>query len=123
MNWRAIGCGSLAIIAFLGIGLLGLSMAGGRVGCLAGLQWGAVTYVALGSPAAQPRLDDGGPNPVPIGSTFVGLTTRRVYGPPGTSVAPSAADGPARIAMECGDGTYQLYRRSGTLSPRTTASP
>lgn len=108
MNWRAIGCGMLAIVVFLAIGLLGMSMAFNRLdGCPDRLQWGDRAYLPAGSPAAQPSFAAG--SPVEIGSTFIGLTTRRMWGPPGSLPSPSAAGRPAVIFLDCDNGSVQKY--------------
>lgn len=108
MNWRAIGCGTLAIAVFLAIGLLGMSMAFNRLdGCPGRLQWGDRAYLPAGSPAAVPSFAQG--SPVEIGSTFIGLTTRRVWGPPGSRPSTSAADRPVRIFLDCDNGSVQNY--------------
>ncbi|MEO8251788.1 MAG: hypothetical protein ABI978_06500 [Chloroflexota bacterium] len=109
MNWRAIGCGTLAIAVFLAIGLYGMSKAFDRLnGCPARLQWGDRAYLPAGSPVAAPSFAEG--SPVEIGSTFIGLTTRRVWGPPGSRTSPDAVDRPARIVLDCDDSSYQVYR-------------
>lgn len=101
MNRRAIGCGVLGVVAFIGIGLFGLSMATTRVGCPGRLQWDAQGYQLEGTPAPSPF--EGSES---IGSTFVGLTTRRAY------AIPSGSARPERVALECGDGSYQTYRQA-----------
>lgn len=108
MNWRAIGCGTLAIVVFLAIGLFGMSLAFSRLeGCPDRLQWGDRVYLPSGTPAAEPSFADG--SPVEIGSTFIGLTTRRVWGPPGSVPAKAAADRPNRIFLDCDNGSVQGY--------------
>lgn len=108
MNWRAIGCGGLATVVFLAISLWGMSKAFDRTeGCPARLQWGDQAYQAAGSPAAEPSFADG--SPVEIGSTFTGLSTRKVWGPPGSPPSPSAEDRPDRIFLDCDDGSVQLF--------------
>ncbi|MDQ2941855.1 MAG: hypothetical protein M3R05_06675 [Chloroflexota bacterium] len=101
MNRRSLGCGVLAIVVFLGIGVLGLSLATTRAGCPKGLQWEAQGYVLEGTPAPSPFAGSEA-----IGSTFIGLTTRRAF------AAPSGDARPIRVALECGDGTYQTYRQA-----------
>ena len=109
MNWRAVGCGTLAIGVFLAVGLFGMSLAFNRLdGCPGRLQWGDRGYLPDGSPAAEPSFAEG--SPVEIGSTFMGLTTRRVWGPPGSAPSPLAADRPDRIVLDCDDGSVQAYR-------------
>jgi hypothetical protein len=108
VNWRAIGCGTLAIAVFLAIGLYGMSLAFSRLdGCPDRLQWGDRAYLPSGGPAAEPRFAEG--SPVEIGSTFIGLTTRRVWGPPGSSPSTAAADRPRQIILDCDDGSVQRY--------------
>lgn len=108
MNWRAIGCGTLAIVVFLAIGLWGMSKAFDRLdGCPNRLQWGDRVYLPAASPRAEPSFAEG--SPVEIGSTFIGLTTRQVWGPPGSKPSQSAADRPARIYLDCDDGTVLLF--------------
>ena len=101
MNRRSIGCGVLAIVVFLGIGFLGLSMATTRAGCPKRLQWEAQGYELVGTPAPSPFAGSKS-----IGSTFIGLTTRRAF------AAPSGDAKPTQLALECGDGTYQTYRQA-----------
>ena len=108
MNWRAIGCGTLAIGVFLAIGLWGMSKAFDRLeGCPNRLQWGDRVYLSAASPRAEPSFAEG--SPVEIGSTFIGLTTRQVWGPPDSAPSESAADRPNRIYLDCDDGTVLLF--------------
>jgi hypothetical protein len=119
VSWRAIGCLASGAIVFVAIGLIGLSMATSRVGCPDGLRWGGEAYAPAGTPAPSPAFDLPG-QAARLGSTFIGLATRDVYGPPGTSPAPSVPARPSVIAMACGDGTYLTYRVTG---PVPTATP
>ncbi len=120
MNWRIVGCGVVGIGAFVAIGLLGLSMATSRIGCPDRLQWASVAYVPDRAATHSPSIEDGSSQPpVKIGSTLIGLASRGVYGPAGTDVSDASAPQPSRIAMECGDGTYQTYRGE----PGAGASP
>ena len=109
MNWLAVGCGTLAIVVFVAVGLYGMSLAFSRLdGCPDRLQWGDRSYLPDGSPAAEPSFAQG--SPVELGSTFIGLTTRRLWGPPGSSRSEAAADRPDRIVLDCDNGTVQAYR-------------
>lgn len=111
MNWRVLGCGVVGVVAFVGVGLLGLSMATSRIGCPDRLQWASVAYLPDGAATRSPVIaDDAGRPPVRIGSTLIGLASRSVYGPAGTDISDASAPRPTRIAMDCGDGTYQSYR-------------
>ena len=108
MNWRAVGCGTLAILVFVGVGLWGMSKAFDRLeGCPNRLQWGDRVYLAAGSPQPEASFADG--SPVEIGATFIGLTTRKVWGPPGSSSSPAASERPTRIYLDCDDGSVRLF--------------
>jgi hypothetical protein len=114
VNWRAIGCGVIGALVFIGIGIIGLNLASGRAGCPERIQWRELSYLPTGSPAPSPAFGVAGA-PVKLGSTFIGLTTRDIYGPPGSRPSTLAADRPASIAMDCADGTFLTYRLSGTV--------
>jgi hypothetical protein len=115
MNWRAAGCLVAGVATFLAITLLGLSLSIGRGdGCPAQLQWAERVYLPVGSPGPVASFAESGA-PVKLGSTFIGLSTRAVYGPPGSSPSELAADRPSEIAMDCADGTFQGYRYSSDL--------
>jgi hypothetical protein len=120
VNGRAIGCIALGAIVFVLIGIAGINVASSRIGCPNRLQWGARFYAPTGTPAPSP--DTGGASsPFKLGSTFIGLITRSIYGPssPGSG---SPAPQPDVIAMDCGDGRFQTYRNAGA-APTTTPSP
>jgi len=108
VNWRALGCGTLAIVVILAVGLWGMSKAFDRLeGCPDRLQWGDRVYLPAGSPQPRPSFAEG--SPVEIGATFIGLTTRQVWGPPGSEPSSSAADRPSRIFLDCDDGSVLLF--------------
>jgi hypothetical protein len=115
MNWRAAGWGVLAIAVFLAVGLLGMSLAfRTESGCPGTLRWADRVYPADGTPAPSPAFDEPGPA-AEIGSTFLGLTTRTVFGPPGSSPSTEADDRPDTVAMDCANGTFQTYRWDGLV--------
>jgi len=118
VNGRAIGCIGLGAVVFVLIGIVGINMASSRVGCPDRLQWADRLYARTGTPAPSPDTGSAQP-PVKLGSTFIGLTTRTVYGPPGSS-SPAAPGRAQVIAMDCGDGRFQSYRNAG---PAPTATP
>lgn len=120
MNGRAIGCIALGAIVFVLIGIAGINVASSRIGCPDRLQWGDRFYGPTGTPAPSPETG-GGSTPVKLGSTFIGLTTRSIYGPPGSSSSGLAAR-PELIAMDCGNGMFQTYRKAGA-APTATPSP
>lgn len=109
MTPRAIGCIGLAAATFVGIGLLAFSMVASPAGCPGRLQWDERGYAAVGTPAASPHVGGAEGEAVEIGSTFIGLGTRRMVAPPGTPPSPTAERRPALVALECGDGTWQTY--------------
>ncbi len=121
MNVRAIGCIVVGAVIFILIGLAGLNLASSRVGCPSGIGWLDRTYEPAGTPASSPVAGDG--TPVKLGSTFIGLATRSVYGPAGTDPSASGSTRPDVIALDCGDGTFQTYRSSGAGSTSAPPSP
>ena len=122
MNWRVVGCLGVVFGGFLVVGLLGIWLAlRGHDGCPTALQWADRLYLADGTPAPSPAFDVDG-DAVNIGSTFIGLTTRTVYGPPGSSPSTSAADRPRDVSMDCNDGSFQTYQWDGlTRTPLPSA--
>jgi hypothetical protein len=121
VNWRAVGCIGAGSIVFVLVGLLGLNIASSRIGCPDRLQWRDLSYAPTGEPAPSPQAGGQG-DPIKLGSTFIGLTTRDIYGPPGSSPSTLSGDRPAAIAMDCGDGTFLTYLQAGTV-PTITPSP
>ena len=123
MNWRAIGCLVIGVGAFVGIGLLGMSVAfRAQPGCPERLQWDDRAYAADGTPAPSAAFTSPG-EAVAIGSTFFGLTTRQMYGPPGSSPSTEAADRPQTVALDCADGTFQTYTWDGSILTPAPATP
>ena len=116
MNWRAAGCLLVGVVLFVGIGLLGLWRATSQTGCFAELHTADGVYRAAGTPAPSPALSSG-ERPVEIGTTLVGLATRRVYAPEGTDPQDPQAPRPSQVAVECGDGTFQAYVLGPAASP------
>jgi hypothetical protein len=117
VNWRAAGCLATGIGLFLAITLFGMFLAfSGARGCPPHLQWGARGYEPLGPPTARPVFAAPG-EPVALGSTFIGLTTRAVFGPPGSQPSAAAGDRPDQIALDCADGSFQTYAIASILTP------
>lgn len=108
MNWRALGCGLLAIVVFVAIGISGTLMALEPAGCPAQLQWVDRTYVAVGPPTDEPVVGSG--DPAPLGTTLIGVAGRTVFGPEGSTPSPNGGNRPDEIALDCGDGTFVTYR-------------
>jgi hypothetical protein len=121
VSGRALGCIVLGAIVFVLVGLAGLNVASNRTGCPGRLLWGDHFYEPIGTPAPSPQTGPGGA-PVKLGSTFIGLTTRDIYGPPGSSPSGQSDGRPAVIAMSCGDGHFLSYRRAAA-APTLTPSP
>jgi hypothetical protein len=121
VNGRAIGCIAFGAVIFVLIGVAGINVASSRIGCPDRLQWGDRFYTPTGTPAPTPETGDASP-PVKLGSTFIGLTTRGIYGPPGSPSASTGSARPELIAMDCGDGRFQTYRKAAS-APTLTPSP
>lgn len=121
MNGRAIGCIALGAVIFVLIGVAGINVASSRVGCPDRLQWGDRFYAPVGTPASSPQIGIGRP-PAKLGSTFIGLTTRTIYGPPGAQASGAAMARPDQIAMDCGNGGFQTYDKADA-APTVTPSP
>lgn len=111
MNWRAIGCGTLAIAAFVAVGLLGISRAFGPAECPDGLRYEPAAYVATGSRTDAPALPGSDAELERVGSAAFGLASWEVWVAPGTAPSASAEPLPERIVLDCGDGTFQAYER------------
>ncbi|MGH2429160.1 MAG: hypothetical protein ACRDGV_09830 [Candidatus Limnocylindria bacterium] len=111
MNWRAIGCGAAALAAFLAVSVIGLLMALPPAGCPDRLQHGPDAFLPTGEPTTEPRIPGVEDEEiVEIGSTFMGLTTRAVFAASEEAPVSGSDKLPARIALDCADGTYLAYR-------------
>ncbi len=111
MNCRAIGCGTLGAIVFVGIGLFGIWRASAPAECPELLPYQPAAYQPVGSPASEPTLEGIGEGLEHAGSASFGLARWDVYVEPGFAPAASGAALPQRIALDCGDGTFQAYHR------------
>jgi hypothetical protein len=120
MNWRLVGCGVVGAAIFVGLGVWALILAMGRIGCPSTLYWEDATYAAVGEPTSSPEVGEA--EAVRVGVTFVGVLTREVYGPEGTSPTAEPADRPDQLALDCGDGTFQTYGASDPNSRAPAAS-
>jgi hypothetical protein len=122
VNWRAAGCILAGIGIFLAITLFGMSLAfSGAKGCPPRLQWGDRSYLPVGGPMDEPAFEEPG-EPVALGSTFIGLTTRTVFGPHGSQPSAPAGDRPDEIALDCDDDTFQTYAVDRIIAP-TSVDP
>ena len=111
MSGRAIGCGGLAAIVFVVIGLIGVWRAGAPAECPGGLPYEPSAYEPVGSPSSSPVLEGMAEPLEPAGSTSFGLARWDVYVEPGFAPAASGESLPQRIVLECGDGSFQAYHR------------
>ena len=111
MSWRALGCGTLAAVVFVAIGLLGLSRVLAPAACPPAFQVPSGQYAAAGGPTAEPRLPGSDETLEPAGELRLGfgweLWARR-------GAVPSASGDalPDEFVLGCGDGSFQAYARS-----------
>ena len=111
MNPRAIGCGTLAAVVFVAVGIFGILRASAPAECPDLLPYEPASYKPVGAPSSEPTLEGVGGPLEPAGSTSFGLARWEVHVEPGFAPAASGEPLPQRIVLECGDGTYQAYRR------------
>ena len=111
MNLRVIGCGTLAAIVFVAIGIFGILRAGAPAECPDLLPQEPDAYRPVGSSTADPILEGIGEPLEAAGSTSFGLARWEVYVEPGFAPAASGEALPQRIVLDCGDGTFQAYQR------------
>lgn len=111
MNWRAIGCSTLAAGAFVLLGVIGIWRAGAPAECPELLPYEPSAYRPAGEATNEPRLEGIDEELILAGTTSFGLASWEVWVEPGR-VPPTAEDPlPQRIVLDCGDGTYQAYQR------------
>jgi hypothetical protein len=113
VNWRAIGCGTLAAGIFVLVGLIAIWRAGPPPGCPTTLEYTDAGYEPVGAPAATPSLEGVDALLEPGFRTTVGFSSWTVWVDPAEVPTASAAPLPARFVLECGDGTFQAYERVG----------
>lgn len=113
MNWRAIGCGTLAIAVFVAIGWWGILRATAPPACPDRLPYEPAAYEQDGNPTTEPMLAGVDGSLVEAGSAAFGLTSWPVWVERG-QVPPASGDPlPERIVLQCGDG-FQAFRRVGS---------
>lgn len=111
MNWRAIGCGSLAIAVFVIVGVWGIIRATAPAECPASLPYQPAAFAPVGEPMSSPALDDSDPL-VQAGTAGFGFASWPVWLAPDQVPAASGDSLPARIVLECGGG-FQVFQRPG----------
>lgn len=111
MSWRAIGCGGLAVAAFVLVAAVAILRAGAPAECPAALPYQPAPYQPVGGRTETPRLE-GIEEPLePAGSISFGLATWDVWVEPGRVPAASGEPLPQRIVLACGEERYQAYQR------------
>lgn len=111
MNLRVLGCGGLAVAAFVLIGLLAIWRAGAPAECPGRLPYDAGTYEPMGTPMPEPILTDAGSPLERAREVSFGLASWIVYVPAGTAPTASGVPLPPRIVLDCRDGTFQTFQR------------
>lgn len=111
MNWRAIGCGTLAAGVFVLVGLIAIWRAGPPAGCPTSLEYTDGTYEQSGSASSSPSLEGVDASLEPGFRTSVGFSSWTVWVDPADAPTASSDPLPERMVLECGDGTFQAYRR------------
>lgn len=110
MNRRAVGCGALALAAFLLIGAWGVWRATGPAACPSSLPYEPAAYEPIGPQTDEPTLDGVDEPLVQSGSMSFGLAAWPVWVEPGSAPTASGAPLPPRIVLECGGG-FQAFQR------------
>lgn len=111
MNWRAIGCGTLAAAAFVLLGIWGISRAFPAAACPDVLPYEPASYRPAGDPTDTPTLEGVDAALERAREVSFGLASWQVWVEPGRAPSASGEPLPQRIVLECGDGTFQAYQR------------
>jgi hypothetical protein len=110
MNRRAVGCGALALAAFLLIGAWGVWRATGPAACPSSLPYEPSAYEPVGEVTSVPTLEGVGEELEQAGSVGFGFASWPVWVESGLIPTASGEPLPQRIVLECGDG-FQAYHR------------
>ena len=111
MSWRAIGCGTLAAAVFVLVGLIAIWRADPPAGCPSQLEDPAGAYEPIGAALSSPSLEGVQADLQPGFRTTVGFSSWTVWVDPADAPTASSAPLPNLMVLECGDGTFQAYRR------------
>ena len=111
MNWRALGCGTVAAALFVAVGIFGIWRSFAPAECPDLLPYRPSAYEPVGAAASEPTLDGIAEPLENAGSTSFGLASWEVHVEAGFAPAASGALLPQRIVLDCGDGTFQAYQR------------
>ena len=113
MSWRAVGCGTLAAGVFVLVGLIAIWRAGPAPGCPETLKYTDGAFAPVGSPGESPALEGVEASLEPGFRTSLGFSAWTVWVDPAEAPSASSAPLPDEFVLECGDGTFQAYRRGG----------
>lgn len=111
MNWRVIGCGTLAVAVFVAVGVAAIWRADAPAECPDQLPYEPATYHLLGSPASTPALPGVSEPLERTGTVSFGLARWDVWVESGREPVASGERLPDRIVLDCGDDTFQAYER------------
>lgn len=111
MSGRAVGCGALAAVVFVGVALFAIWRSFAPAECPDLLPYEPAAYAPVGQPTDEPRLEGIDEPLEEAGTASFGLASWAVWVEPGR--IPTATDQPLpqRIVLDCRDGTYQPYQR------------
>jgi hypothetical protein len=111
VNWRVIGCGGLAALVFVLVGIFAVNRAFAPAECPPTLPYEPASYQPVGGATDAPRLEGIDEELERAGTTSFGLASWEVWVEPGRAPAASGELLPQRIVLACGDGTFQAYQR------------
>jgi hypothetical protein len=114
VNRRALGCGTLAAAVFISLALFAILRAGAPAECPDGLPYQPASYEPVGDPTGTPTLEGVDAELVNSGRASFGLASWPVWVEPERVPTGSATTLPPRIVLECGNGTFQAYQRTGS---------
>ena len=111
MNWRVIGCGTLAAGVFVLVGVLAILRADRPAECPTTLPYEPAAYRPAGDPTSEPMLEGVNEPLDRAGTLSFGFASWEVWLEPDRAPRASGEPLPQRIVLACGDGTYRAYQR------------